>query len=50
MQKFTYEQQVSAKNYMKSVGNNAVKKVAQVKYPNDYSMQKYFYDQTMKTD
>lgn len=44
MQKYTYDNQLSAKNYMNSVSNYSAKKQAEKEYPNDYLMQKYTYD------
>ena len=44
MQKYIYDNQLSAKNYMKTVTNSNAKVKAKRKYPNDYSMQKYIYD------
>ena len=46
MQKFIYNEQLSAKNYMKSVKNLPAKKLAIETYPFDYVMQKYIYNQT----
>ena len=44
MQKYTYDKQLAAKKYMKSVTNSSAKAKTRREYPNDYSMQKYTYD------
>ncbi|MBT7617960.1 MAG: hypothetical protein HN590_11820 [Calditrichaeota bacterium] len=45
MQKFTYDQQLSAKLYMEAMPNDSAKQSAIREYPYDYSMQKFTYDQ-----
>ena len=47
MQKYTYDKQLSAKDYMKNQPNNSAKKKALREYPKDYSMQKYIYDRAL---
>jgi len=44
MQKYTYDKQFAAKNYMNSQPDNAAKQKAVREYLHDYSMQKYIYD------
>jgi hypothetical protein len=44
MQKYIYNNQSSAKNYMDSTTNSDAKYKARREYPNDYTMQKYTYD------
>ena len=45
MQKFTYDQQLSAKQYMAAMPNDRAKQQAIRDYPYDYTMQKFTYDQ-----
>jgi hypothetical protein len=47
MQKYTYDKQLSAKQYMNAQDNSAAKSRAQREYPNDYAMQKYTYDRIL---
>lgn len=44
LQRYTYNKQVSAYNYLLRVKDIEIKQFAQKKYPDDYSMQKYVYD------
>jgi len=44
MQQYTYNNQLSSKNYMRSTTNSNAKNKAIREYPNDYSMQKYIYE------
>ena len=46
MQKYVYDKQISAKQYMRSVSSSSAKSRALRQYPNDYSMQKYIYDKS----
>ena len=48
MQKYVYDKQVSAKQYMETVTDNELKKTAKEKYPSDYEMQKYIYEKQRK--
>lgn len=45
MQKYVYDQQVTAKEFMQRATNAAAKEKARKQYPDDYSMQKYDYEQ-----
>ncbi len=47
MQKFTYDKQLSAKNYMAQVTDREVKGIALQEYPSDFSMQKFTYDKQL---
>lgn len=44
MQKYVYQKQKTANNYMSSVSDSDVKGIAINEYPNDIAMQKYVYD------
>ena len=44
MQKYTYDRQLKAKEYMQQATDEKAKSVALEKYPTDYTMQKYTYD------
>ena len=44
----TYDEQLAAKDYMKTVADSGLKEIACREYPNDYSMQKQTYDQLLK--
>jgi len=48
MQKFTYDQQFAAKQYMAAMPNGAAKQAAIREYPYDYTMQKFTYDQAQR--
>ena len=44
MQKYIYDEQLSAKRYSTTFDDSDVKRIAEREYPNDHSMQKYIYD------
>ncbi len=47
MEKYAYDKQLSAKQYMNAQGNSPAKSRAQREYPNDYAMKKYTYDRIL---
>ena len=47
MQRYIYDQQLSAYKYMTTVKDKEVKAIALHEHPKDYSLQKYTYDQQL---
>ncbi|HQU82966.1 MAG TPA: hypothetical protein PKY59_07580 [Pyrinomonadaceae bacterium] len=45
MQKFVFDQQMEAYNFMQKQEDSDIKKFAQKTYPNDYNMQKFVFNQ-----
>lgn len=48
MQKFVYDQQIEAYNFMKKIPTSSIKSIAENKYPDDYNMQRFVYQQQSK--
>ncbi len=47
-QKFIYDQQVEAYEYMKTIPDSSLKAKVQADWPDDYNEQKFIYDQNMQ--